>query len=163
MAENDSLRSELNWSDTPGDTARDTTGEGRVLEKRLAAVTLVEVGDTGSVYSFSGVIRYAVRRDADMVTFVDYSGEGAHVSGPALGVVRYRLVDPLRTVVRADRTFVATGRAAWSDDTGLAETVEVTLRGTVLDTGEVAFLTSTFAGSGVAEPAELHVQIPAGW
>lgn len=130
----------------------------------MASVSAVEGAspDDDAVYSFSAVVAHELATDRSQVRIIRYEGRGEHVSGRDRGPIVYRLAEPIDTTLRRDRTFAGAGRLIWSDADDAVAEMATTLRGTVLETGELAFFSATFRGTR-SPGSDIAIQIPAGW
>lgn len=148
------------------DSAWQEVDAGSVGEKTIATVTYVEQGDESSTYSFQGVVRYHLEDDGRTLVIDAYAGTGMPIDGIDRGQIDYRNTAPWRTAVRADRTFEADGTLAWSDRFNREAAIGITFRGSVLESGTLAYLASSIRGEAAIDAAAsrmVMMDIPALW
>lgn len=145
--------------------SQDQTPAGsNLLERQVGTVTTIEQSDQASVYSFKGLIRYAVDDDAAKITVHEYSGTGMLLEGIDRGAITYKNVSHWEGAVRDGRQFEVRGRMSWADAFNSDCVLDVLFRGSLLETKGIAYLTTAIRGAaalGEAEPGRLLMDVPA--
>jgi hypothetical protein len=138
--------------------------DGRTRTRKLAALTTIESDLGESNYSFSGVLRYSVAESNDEVEIQRYDIRGIHLDGPNFGDIEYRAREPWRVQVGDDRRFTIRATIAWRDRHNPEGSMELILRGSLLENHALAYVSSTIRGSLVLGGAgEVHMTTPANW
>jgi hypothetical protein len=150
---------ETEWT---GPAAEDS-GE-RCYTRKLAALTTIESAQGESSYSFSGVLRYRVSEAGDAFEVQQYDIRGIPLDGPDFGVIEYRGREPWRVEIDADRRFTIRSSVAWRDQHNGDASMDLVLRGNLLENHAIAYLSSTICGAlELGGAGEVHMTTPACW
>jgi hypothetical protein len=146
------------WTGPPSDSSG-----GRTHTRKLAALTTIDSAQGESNYSFSGVLRYTVTEDGEL-QIDTYDIRGIPLDGPSFGVIEYRAREPWRVKVGDDRRFTIRSKIAWRDEHNPDASMDLVLRGNLLDNDAIAYLSSTIRGSlELGSAGEVHMTTPAVW
>lgn len=137
--------------------------EGPVRTRKLAALTTLESDLGESNYSFSGVLRYSVS-ETNELEIQQYDIRGIHLDGPDFGLIEYRAREPWRVAIGDDRRFTIRAPIAWRDQHNPEGSMDLILRGSLLENHALAYVSSIIRGSLVLGGAgEVHMTTPACW
>lgn len=148
------------WGDQPPEAADDC------YFRKLATITSIESELGDSTYSFSGHIRYRIAKEESLVVVDEYNVKGLHLDGPDLGQVEYLNSSPWFVPVAEDRRFCCRTELIWRDSNNSDARLNLTLRGTLLENGALAYISSTTQGDVALSESvngEVYVSTPACW
>lgn len=152
------LSTDLLWHDIPGETP-----DAAVMERRLGAAVEIRVGEAISVYMLTGKFAYDLQDEGRVLRVCTYEGRGIFVDGIDLGPLTYRNLEEWSVPLRPDRRFEVVGTTLWSGAQG-EMTLETIMRGTVLESGRVAYLSGAMRGIGIGGiETRLALEVPAVW
>lgn len=157
------VASQANWVGADAVSGDTTAG---VHERSLATVTWVENENGASTYSFAGGINYVIGDTGRSLQILAYRANGTFIDGFDLGDISYHNTAPWTTELCEDRTFEIRGEVAWSDLFNQDATLDTVFRGTLLESGGLAFLSSEIQGMvavGATGRSSILMEVPAGW
>lgn len=147
------------WTGPPTEAA----GEHGYTRK-LAALSTIESELGESSYSFSGTLRYRVSEAGDILEILEYHIRGILLDGPDFGIIEYRASEPLRVEIAEDRRFAIRCPLSWRDRHNPDASVDLILRGNLLENHAIAYLSSVITGVlELGGAGEVHMTTPACW
>jgi hypothetical protein len=141
------------------------TSACHVLQRKLAGVSRLEFAGSESAYSFAGFVQYSVNA-TDELTILNYEACGVHVDGIDLGEVIYRYAEPRTIRTAPNGTFEVAMPLIWTDAFNYEARVDAMIRGTLLTSNVMSFLSASITGAisiDQAGESSLVVDVPAVW